>query len=465
MSTFRSPPRSAWPDHRTVWRWHFYAGLFCAPFVIVLAASGSIYLFKTEIEAWIDRDVDGLAAADAAPRAGVMTAAAQSAAALAAVPGATLTSLELPAAGGAGPTRATRVIVARDGVASRVYVHPATLDVLKVVPEQDRFMRRVFRLHGELWMGDRGSMLVELAASWTIVMILTGIFLWWPRQARGPAGVIYPRLRGGSRIFWRDMHAVTGVWISGLALGLLVSGLPWAKSWGTYLKAVRRLTGTAAATQDWSNTSEAGGRSRTAAAAGGHAGHGGGRREPGRALAPAELADIDRVCAVAAALPLDPPVLVGPPRKPGGTWSVKSDTANRPRRVELTVAADTGTIESRRDFRDKHPIDKLVAYGIAAHEGRLFGWPNQLLGLVTAVGLVLMTASGIVMWWRRRRAGVLGAPAAPAEGRLSLGVIAVIVALAVFLPLFGASLVAVLLLERFLLRRIPAARDWLGLAA
>ena len=52
-----SPAEKPWPDYRAVWRWHFYAGLFCIPFVIVLAISGSIYLFKTEIESWIDRDL------------------------------------------------------------------------------------------------------------------------------------------------------------------------------------------------------------------------------------------------------------------------------------------------------------------------------------------------------------------------------------------------------------------------
>jgi uncharacterized iron-regulated membrane protein len=461
MTAIRSSTRAAWPDQRTVWRWHFYAGLFCAPFVIVLAASGSIYLFKTEIEAWLDRDVDRLVAAG--PAVAGATVAEQTAAALAAVPGSTLKALELPEpVAGAAARRATRVIVDRDGEASRVYVHPASREILKTVPEQDRFMRKIFRLHGELWMGDRGSMLVELAASWTIVMILTGLVLWWPRQARGLAGVVYPRLGGGRRIFWRDMHAVTGVWISGLALALLLSGLPWAKSWGNYFKLVRRLTGTAVTAQDWSN----GGESRRGAAeAGGHAGHGGGgRRGPGRDLSPEDLAAIDRVCSAVRPLGLDPPVLVAPPRKAGGDWSVKSDTANRPRRVDLTVSGDTGAIESRRDFRDKHVIDRIVAYGIAAHEGQLFGWPNQLLGLLTAMGLVLVSVSGIVMWWRRRPPGVLGAPPAPPAGaRRSFGLLAAIGALAIYLPLFGVSLAAVLLLEWLVLRRVPAIRDWLGL--
>ena len=38
--------------YRTIWRWHFYAGLFCIPFVLWLALTGSIYLFKPQVEAW-----------------------------------------------------------------------------------------------------------------------------------------------------------------------------------------------------------------------------------------------------------------------------------------------------------------------------------------------------------------------------------------------------------------------------
>ena len=114
-------------------------------------------------------------------------------------------------------------------------------------------MKVLFRLHGELLMGNRGSAVVELAASWAIIMIVTGLYLWWPRKAKTLGGIVYPRLGGGSRMFWRDLHGVTGFWISGLALFLLFSGLPWAKFWGDYLKNVRRLTGTAVARQDWTN--------------------------------------------------------------------------------------------------------------------------------------------------------------------------------------------------------------------
>ena len=46
--------------------------------------------------------------------------------------------------------------------------------MLHVVNDSDRFMRVIFYLHGELLLGTAGSMLVELAASWTILMLLSG---------------------------------------------------------------------------------------------------------------------------------------------------------------------------------------------------------------------------------------------------------------------------------------------------
>ncbi|MEO0648883.1 MAG: PepSY domain-containing protein, partial [Cyanobacteria bacterium J06650_10] len=36
--------------YRTVWRWHFYAGLFVVPFMLVLGTTGIIYLFKPQLD-------------------------------------------------------------------------------------------------------------------------------------------------------------------------------------------------------------------------------------------------------------------------------------------------------------------------------------------------------------------------------------------------------------------------------
>ncbi|KAB0545250.1 PepSY domain-containing protein, partial [Pseudomonas argentinensis] len=37
------PSPAAAASYRMLWRWHFYAGLFVAPFLVVLAITGTIY--------------------------------------------------------------------------------------------------------------------------------------------------------------------------------------------------------------------------------------------------------------------------------------------------------------------------------------------------------------------------------------------------------------------------------------
>ena len=447
-------PHRGWPSRRTVWRWHFYAGLFCIPFVLWLSVTGTIYLFKPQIDAWLDRPFENLAI-DGQPA----TAAAQLNAALAAVPGSALNAYELPVNGNA----AVRILLNQGSDLIRVYVHPQTLEILKVINEDDRFTQMIFYLHGELMLGDRGSITIELAASWVIVMLLSGLFLWWPRGRR-LAGIVYPRLHEGKRVLLRDLHAVAGLYVSALALCLLISGLPWAKSWGGLLSEGRQLFSVAAVRPDWSTSSEADRNARALESqplSDEHAGHpmgAAGSKMPGL-----DYRVIEPMIANVAALKLLPPMLISPPSSKSPHWTARSDTQNRPQRANLVLDTQTGAILSRTDFSQRPLIDRLVGYGVAAHEGQLFGWFNQALGVFTTSSLILVSISAILMWWRRRTVGTLGAPTAQGSSRLAVSFFVMIGLLGVLLPLLGLSMLGVWLSERLILRRIPAARSFLGL--
>ena len=402
--------------YRALWRWHFHAGMFCIPFVLVLALTGSIYLFKPQIDALADRGVDSLVINGARASAD-----AQIAAAIASVPGSKLFVYEIPLE----PDDAVRVhLYSPDGTGLIVYVHPQSLAVLKAVPHTHRLTEFVRTIHSNLLVGRTGSILIELAASWAIIMLATGLYLWWPRDAAGVAGVLYPRLNKGRRVFWRDLHAVTGIWVSTFAMFLLITALPWTLVWGSGLSKTRALL--TPERQEW-----------TVGASDEHAEH----RAEAAAVAIATPVSLDDIIQRVATLGLDAPVRVYLPSETAPYWRVRAETQNRPRVRELELDARSGEILREKNFGQKAAIDRVIGVGIAAHEGQLFGLGNQLLGLFTALGLITICISAVVMWWRRRPDGSLGLPAPRVEGfSITPPFIALIVVAGVLLPVLGASL-------------------------
>ncbi|MDT8399314.1 MAG: PepSY domain-containing protein [Pseudomonadales bacterium] len=448
-----SPTNSQRNTYRLIWRWHFYAGIFCLPFIIWLSLTGMVYLFKPQIEPLLERRLDSQVSGHlpAHVPSAIVTAA------LKAVPGTVLNAYELPLTAGS----AVRVLVGRGPDLYRVFVNPENLDVLAVNNEKSRLMRVIFYLHGELLLGQAGSMLVELVAGWTILMLLSGLYLWWPRE-RGLAGVLYPRRGRQGRPFWRDLHAVTGFWISLFALFLLVSGLPWTKSWGGMFKSVREWHAGVPLVLDWT-TGSASERAQIAAAntpaPDGHAGHaaseGGGDT--------VSYIVLDRMVPRVRALALPAPVLIAPPSLNTPRWTARSDTQNRPQRVSLTLDQRSAEIIARQDFTQKPLLDRVIAYGIAIHEGQLFPPYNQILNVFTALGMLTLAVSSVLMWWRRRPPGLLGAPPPLAHMRYPGLFVGGLVGLGILLPLLGASMLLVWMTERVLLRSSRQASRFLGI--
>jgi uncharacterized iron-regulated membrane protein len=439
---------------RTFWRWHFYAGLFVLPFIITLSLSGTAFLFKPQIERWEERAYRVLPTQDAASPGRRVEAA------LAAFPGALLHSYRIPAQAG---DAALVHIELPDGASMRdVFVSPQGA-VVGSLASDNRIVEVARRIHSQLLLGRAGSWLVELAACWAIVMLVTGLFLWWPR-GRGAAGVLWPR----SRSMLRDLHAVTGFWVSSFALVLLLSGLPWSHVWGSAFRAVRAEMGWVKGAPQW-NT---GGQDAAAPAphtdhdhaamqdaAVSHAAHAG---QP-------DLALLDSIVTRAGSESLAYPAIVLVPGaalfgSASADWVATSLAQNRPQGQSITYDRDTGEETARERFADRHPIDRVIGYGQAWHEGALVGPLNQLIGLLTAAALVTMSITAFLMWRRRRPAGALGAPPLPSQRHIPWFITAATLLLALLLPLLAASLLLLWLVDRVLPHVSPRAANWLGIA-
>jgi len=158
-----------------------------------------------------------------------------------------------------------------------------------------------------------------------------------------------------------------------------------------------------------------------------------------------------------------PPVLLSRDKANSHHWSVISNHQNRPRRENATLDA-SGRLLERGSFADRPLVDRVVGIGVAAHEGQLFGWFNQLLGVFTTTTLSIISISGFILWRRRKPAGKLGAPAAMPNRKAGRAVSATVLGLALFLPLLAISLAVLFVAEHLLLRQLPTTRRWLGLA-
>jgi uncharacterized iron-regulated membrane protein len=103
------------------------------------------------------------------------------------------------------------------GEKQSVYLNPYTGALLGTLSVEHRFMQVDRMLHRKLLLGKPGELLMELAACWTLVMIGTGVALWWPRETTTLRDALWPRfaLKG------RSGRVCTRCWASGLRLA------PW----------------------------------------------------------------------------------------------------------------------------------------------------------------------------------------------------------------------------------------------
>lgn len=436
-------------QHR-VWRWHFLAGLMVVPFVIILSVTGSIYLFKPQFDAAVERGINRQAN-PASCGTSVIAAGLVVEEALAAHPGSNLVRLVLPTSAD-DPTIEAEILTG-EGSARTLWLDKTKAEILHDVPSGARVMNFTKAVHGTLLGGNRGSLVVEIMACWTIILVVTGLYLWWPRGAPWWR-VFVPDLsqRSGKRGVWKQVHGATGAWIGMLALIMLVSGLPWTQVWGEGFTRAKALAGLKSPGQEWFVTLQSSDP---------HALH-----EMGGTLwetdneaaseadaAPAELMNstplsIQTVVSQASAELLAPPVWVQPPRGENGVWTVRGMNGNRLKQATVHYDRWSGEEVMRIEFGDHNAADRVMALGVSFHEGALFGWVNQLLGVIAALGVMALSLTGGVMWWKCRPAGRLGVPPMPADRKVAGGVVVLILALCLFLPMAGVTLMAALVLDQ-----------------
>ncbi|MGV1046318.1 PepSY-associated TM helix domain-containing protein [Limnohabitans sp.] len=387
-----------------LWRLHFWSALIASPFVLVACLTGLLYVFTPQIErAWhghLDtvqpqsqvRSLDDAVAAarQAAPEGWSLHSVIPAFEPDDSVRVAFTAPMPDKAQGGghgghsghgagAGAAQGKPQFLRPNfGIPARavvVYVNPYTAEVLGQLKESERFATWARKLHSSLQQGDGWRWMIELAASWTMVMLVTGVYLWWPRP--GQSGL--PQSSAKGRVAWRQWHAFLGVALGLVSFVILTTGLTWSQNAGNQIKWARDATG----------------------------------QTPPRI--PAQF----KSTVTEGAKPLNweqalqairreaPSVsmMVMAPKGPEGVWRANQmDRGDPSKRFDLLLDAYSGQKLYYSGWADQTAFGKATAIGIPFHRGEFGVW-NQVLLFVFGAGILFSLVSGWVMFFKRRAAG------------------------------------------------------------
>lgn len=255
----------------------------------------------------------------------------------------------------------------------QAYYDPYTGARLGAREEHEGFANLLFEFHSALLSGDTGKKVLAFNTLTMLLMLLTGLLLWWPRRWRGAFAV---NLRSGLFRGLSDLHRVGGVLLGGWILVCVASGT-WM-AWRPISQWVTQVAGQKALAPPL-----------VPAAAQGRA------------------ATADEMLATAnTALPGGLVGYLGLPAKPTTAVRVRKKLADDPHPNGLSsvwLHPQTGAVLRVDRWTQLDIGARLYAWVYPFHAGLLAG----ALGVVAtaAAGLVLFGfgVSGTWLWWLRRR--------------------------------------------------------------
>ncbi|WP_226683214.1 PepSY-associated TM helix domain-containing protein [Sutcliffiella horikoshii] len=441
--------------YQTMWRWHFYAGIIFAPFLIILAFSGAVYLFKPQIESYMYQDLYYVE--ETKPT--TLSVNAQAEKVREEYPDASISGVSILEE----ENRTTKFSTMQDGQPVSVFVDPYSGEVMGDLPVEEELMTIFVKIHSELLVGGTvANRIVELAACWAIILILTGLYIWWPRNRASIWGTFLPRLRSKGRVFWRDMHAVPAFWLSIGLLVLILTGLPWSGVIGEQINRVATATNTGYPAFSFSFGPKPESVTVTKDVA---------EDVPWAAEnVPVPSSENNRyvpltlndAAGIAEMNNVQKPYSISMPQGETGVFTISTSHSKPFDNATLHVDQYSGAVLTDVRYADYGLMGKAITLGIALHEGKLFGLANQLVGLLLCIGLIGMMVSSLVMWRKRKPEKGLGAPGRHVDIKIKRAVTIIMLLLGLVMPLVGISIIVVLLLDKLVFVRIKRLKAWLG---
>lgn len=345
---------------------HLYVGLTLGVLAAVLGLSGSLLVFRPELDALTSpsllRVEEGqrYASADALAEA-VRTA----------YPSSDFKTISYPR----DRTGTVEFWMSKEGW--RVYVNPYTAEVLGDRMEKENFFGWLFQLHTHFLGGDAGETVAGFAGVGLFTLSITGLVVWWPRKHQKVRDHLTIKWKSSGKRINYDLHRALGFYACAFLTVISVSGM--GLIWDEPFKA-------AASKVAMDNPAPARPKVKDA----------GGTKKPLQ-----ELVD-----SVDKAMPGGRLSRIVLPSKPMDPVTIRKQFPHETHPNGLSAAfVDPYTAEVLRADPDltASRSQKLMNMRYPLHIGRWAGTASRLLQVVLGFTPLTLLVTGVIMWWRRTR--------------------------------------------------------------
>jgi uncharacterized iron-regulated membrane protein len=207
-------PQTVWL-RKAMFQVHLWSGIGIGLYVLVISVTGSIVVYRNEL--YVAATKPPIVVARSGPR---LSDDQLKASATRAYPGYVAENVSSPS----NPDQAVAVSLTDSRGRTARLLNPYTgEDLGDAVPLGIVLVSKLLELHDDLLGGPTGRAINGIGAVFVIVLVVTGIVVWWPGIKTWRRSLLIHRNVGWRRFTW-DLHSMVGFWTLGAILLFGLSG-------------------------------------------------------------------------------------------------------------------------------------------------------------------------------------------------------------------------------------------------
>jgi len=208
-------PKKLW-FRKVLFQIHLWSAISVGLYIFFISVTGSVLVYRNEL--FVIATPEPIYSTAAGP---ILNDSQLTVAASRSYPGYLITRISRPY----NPEQAVEIWLEQDNKTKKRRFDARTgEDVASAGTAGITLVSNLMEIHSDLLAGDQGRKINGIAAFAVLLVILTGLIIWWPGISRWRSSLVLHKNVGWKRFNW-ELHSMMGFWSFGFILIFTVSGI------------------------------------------------------------------------------------------------------------------------------------------------------------------------------------------------------------------------------------------------